>query len=178
MTYAKFGTEFGDDCAEANLSDAAFRTHMEAISYIYGQENFDCTVKKSTRHRWAGSERAEHAVAELIAKGMWKDGQTEWTVVHHGDVIRQSLAAQLKKREYDKRYQRGKRGAVVNDVGNDDGTTQTDRQTDKQPRREELSEQRINGACEHELKSWNERQRGMCNRCYVTATAQLKTSSS
>ena len=53
MTWQKLGTEFPDDCAEANLSDAAFRTHVEAIGYLYGQENFECTVKKSTVRRWA-----------------------------------------------------------------------------------------------------------------------------
>ena len=71
------------------------------------------------------SSHAQQAAAELVAKGMWKDDETEWTVVHHADVIRQSLAAQLKKREDDKEYQRKRR----RNVGTDVVATQTDRQT-------------------------------------------------
>jgi hypothetical protein len=184
MTWYKHGTEFPDDCAEAVLSDAAFRTHVEAINYIYRQENFDLTVKKSTMRRWAGSDEAERATSELVAKGMWTDGKTEWTVVHHADVIRQSLAAQQKKLKYDKEYQQKKRGAVVNDVGNDDGTTQTDRQTDKQPREGSSSEQQIDwvtgevfpssgcSVCGEPLTTAVQQQNGICNRCLVNAKAE------
>ncbi|HLM22218.1 MAG TPA: hypothetical protein VK390_11930 [Propionibacteriaceae bacterium] len=132
MTWTKLGTEFFDDCAEAVLSDAAVRTHAEAIGYLYGQENFDLTLKKSTMRRWAGSDCPEEAALELVAAGMWTDGKAEWTVVHHADVIRQSLTAQLKKREDDKARARKKRGYVGSDVGSDVHATQTDRQTYKQ----------------------------------------------
>ena len=147
MTWSKFGSEFSNDCAEVGLSDAAYRTHSEAIIYLYCQENFACTLKKSTMRRWSGSDQAGRAAAELVAAGFWRDGKTEWTVVHHADVIRQSLAAQLKKREDDKAYQHKKREEdkarqekkrrnVGNDVGNDVGATHTDRHTYKQPGKE------------------------------------------
>jgi hypothetical protein len=139
MTWPKFGTEFPDDCAEADLSDAAYRTHAEAIIYLYGQENFALTVKKSTMRRWAGSKHAEQAAAELVAKGFWRDGAAQWTVVHHANVIRQSLAAQQLKRERDKKAQekfRNKASDISADVSADQAATQTDRQTDRQPKAE------------------------------------------
>ncbi|GAA1428484.1 hypothetical protein GCM10009616_08190 [Microlunatus lacustris] len=140
MTWTKLGSEFFDDCAEAGLSDAAVRTHAEAIGYLFGQENFDLTLKKSTMRRWSGSAQPEQAAAELVAAKFWQDEPGTWIVLHHADVIRQSLTAQMKKREDDKLSKRRKRSAVGTDVateGNTDSATdvlatQTDRQTDIQ----------------------------------------------
>ena len=129
MTWQKLGMEFWDECADAALSDTAVRTHGEAIGYVYSQENFDMTVKKSTMRRWAGSDQAEQAATELVAKGFWTDSKTEWIVVHHANVVRQSLTAQAKKREDDKERQRKNRSKVGTDVGSDVHATQTDRQT-------------------------------------------------
>jgi hypothetical protein len=189
MTWQKLGMEFWDECADAALSDAAVRTHGEAIGYVYSQENFDMTVKKSTMRRWAGSDQAEQAASELVAKGFWTDSKTEWTVVHHANVVRQSLTAQLKKREDDKERQRKNRSKVGTDVGSAVHATQTDRQTDKQPKRQGSSEERIDwvtgevthnpdGVCNHPLTSAVQRQHGMCNRCWVTANAQRSRASS
>jgi hypothetical protein len=190
MTWMKFGTEFGDDCAEANLSDAAFRTHVEAIGYVYGQENLGLTVKKSTRRRWAGSDRWEQAVGELVAKGMWADGETEWTVVHHADVIRQSIVARQKKREDDKVRARKKRGFVGSDVGSDVAATQTDRQADKQPRQGSVVDEQIDwvtgevfpssacSVCGEPLTTPTQQKNGMCNPCWRSADAEKKRAAS
>ena len=172
MTWQKLGMEFWDECADAALSDAAVRTHGEAIGYVYSQENFDMTVKKSTMRRWAGSDQAEQAAAELVAKGFWTDGKTEWTVVHHANVVRQSLTAQAKKREDDRDRQRKKRSNVGTDVGSDVHATQTDRQP-----RQESSSDWVTGeaSCNHPLTSVLQQQRGICNSCWRTADAQRKT---
>jgi hypothetical protein len=185
----KLGAEFFDDCAEAGLSDAAVRTHAEAIGYLYGQEKFDLTLKKSTMRRWAGSDQAEQAAVELVAKGKWTDGKAEWTVVHHADVIRQSLAAQLKKREDDKAYARKKRRSVGSDIGSDVVATQTDRQTNRQPRKEGLSSEQIDwvagevfpcsacSVCGKPLETPVQLQHGICNRHWTQAEAQRKKAS-
>ena len=186
MTWQKLGMEFWDECADAALSDTAVRTHGEAIGYVYSQENFDMTVKKSTMRRWAGSDQAEQAATELVAKGSWTDSKTEWIVVHHANVVRQSLTAQAKKREDDKERQRKNRSKVGTDVGSDVHATQTDRQTDKQPRQEAAVDERIdwvtgkamrnsNGVCDHPLTTPAQQQRGICNSCWRTADAQRKT---
>lgn len=102
MTWTKTTTEFPDNCAEAGLSDAAYRTHHEAISYICAQENTACTIKKATMRRWAGSDRAQSAADELVSASWWIDHGTYWEIVHHAEVIRSSLTYQINKREGDK----------------------------------------------------------------------------
>jgi hypothetical protein len=39
VTWVKLGDEFFDDCADAGLSDAAVRTHAEAIGFLYRLES-------------------------------------------------------------------------------------------------------------------------------------------
>lgn len=132
MTWVKTGTEFPDDALDAELSDAAYRTHHEAITWLYKVERTDCYISAAALRRFAGSPHAELAVTELVNLGWWRVQQQGYEVVHHGDVIRQSLAAQVKKREYDKKLAKQRRARerrVVNDVS-DDGRNDADRQTD------------------------------------------------
>lgn len=105
MTWQKLGTEFWDDCAQAGLSDAAVRTHAEAIGWLYRVESTDMRIGKHLVGRFAGSPCWESAVKELVAAEFWRDGISAYVLVHHADVIRQSIAAQKKKRERDKRAQ-------------------------------------------------------------------------
>src|SRR5918998_2982553 len=73
MTWCKFGTEFFDDLANAGLSDAAVRTHAEAISWIYRVEQTDLRIPKHLVRRFAGSEAWEVAVKDLVAAEFWRD---------------------------------------------------------------------------------------------------------
>lgn len=143
MTWAKFGTEFRDECAEAGLSDAAFRTHVEAIQYLYGIESQDMRLQKRLMRRWAGSPEYIDAAAELARIAWWRDDRDAYVVEHHANVIRQSIAAQTKHRDDERERQQRKRAAeqaararaaaagdVGSDVGTNVGETQTDRQTD------------------------------------------------
>ena len=41
MTYAKFGSELPEQFAADGMSDAAFRTHAEAIMRVYHVEAWD-----------------------------------------------------------------------------------------------------------------------------------------
>ena len=106
MTWAKYSTEFGDELAHAGLSDSAYRTHSEAIAYLYRLEDTKLRIPKAVVRRFAGSPDYELAIKELLAAGFWRDRGDAWEVVHHGDVIRQGIAAQRQKRERDKRAQR------------------------------------------------------------------------
>jgi len=139
MTWRKTGTEFDDDCANVDLSDAAYRTHQEAIGFIYRIESDVCRIAKSAVRRFATSKDATDAIKELIGHGFWKDRDSHYEVVHHADVITESLHAQQGKRDRDraaKQRQRSKQGKdsedepVSGDVSAD--SRQTDRQTDKQ----------------------------------------------
>lgn len=140
MTWAKYGVEFFDQCADFGLTDAAVRTHTEALHYLYRLEVMEMRVAKHLVRRFAGSADWEQATKDLVAIGFWRDDGDAYVVEHHGDVFRQSLAAQLMHRSAERERQRRKRAKDERDVGTNVGTdvgtnvgeTQTDRHTDLQ----------------------------------------------
>ena len=176
------------------LSDAAVRTHAEAIGYIYSQENFALTVKKSTMRRWARSGRQSRLHRSLSLRAPGRTA-TRNGLLSTTPTLSAVTCCSIKKREGDKEYQKERRKVgtekprkVGADIGSDVVATQTDRQTDRQPRQGSSSEQRNdwvtgevtdspNGACPHRLTTVVEQQHGMCNRCWVTAAAQRKAAS-
>lgn len=174
MTWRKTGSEFDDECANVELSDAAYRTHMEAIGFIYTVEAMPCTFAKSKIRRFASSDETTAAIKELVAHGFWRDLGDRFEVVHHADVIRQSLAAQAKKRDRDKRSQQAHRerqikaeegGSVSADVSAY-VIPDADRQTDKQLRAGRIQ------TCEHGVTNgdqrevWGERKgQLLCHQC-------------
>ena len=133
MTWVKLGAEFNSECALQGLSDAAYRTHSEAIGWLYEVEDTSCRIPKRLFRRFAASDGAEAAVEELIAASFWKDAGAVWVLVHHASVIRQSIAAQQDKRKRDQKAQRRYRQKVSADVSADvndeSAATQSDRQT-------------------------------------------------
>lgn len=136
MTWCKYGTEFWDDCANAGLSDAATRTHAEAIGWLYRVEATDLRILKHLVRRFAGSSSWEFGVADLVAAGFWMDTGDAYVIRHHADVIRASIWAQRKKRDRDKKAQaawRDRQGvsANVSDGRSDDVSAYTDSQTDR-----------------------------------------------
>ena len=132
MTWTKLGAEFNSECAQAGLTDAAYRTHCEAIGWLYGVEDTSCRIPKRLFRRFAGSDDAEAAVEQLTAVGFWKDAGAVWVVVHHAGVVRQSIAAQQDKRSRDAKAQRRRRKVsadVSADVAAESVAAQSDRQT-------------------------------------------------
>lgn len=140
MTWAKFGTQFTSECAERGLTDAEFRTHAEAIIYLYEVESMDLHIQKHLVRRWAGSDYYEEAIHGLVQKGLWAPNGNGYRVVHHADIIRQSLGYQIKKREQDKARQQKRRARdagdampdVTRDVTRDVAETQSIKHTNKQ----------------------------------------------
>lgn len=128
MTWTKTGSEFPEDAFRVQLTDAAYRTHHEAITYLFKTEGTDCYIRTDEVRRFAGSPHAEMAVTELVGQGWWRVHQQGYEVVHHGDVIRSGITAQVKKRERNKRNQQAWRDRNVSD----DISAYADRQTDKQ----------------------------------------------
>jgi hypothetical protein len=149
VTWCKLGTEFFDQAVDVGLSDAAVRTHAEAIAWLYGLDREDVTDLSIPKHlvrRFAGSPDYEVGVEQLVSIGWWIETSTSYVVVHHGDVVRSSLAAQRKHREDEKERQRRKRAAAVKapgvapNVGTNVSATQTDRQTSKQALQDDRGE--------------------------------------
>lgn len=105
MTWAKYGTEFFDQMVDGDfrpeLDDACQLTHAQAIHYLYSVESESLTFKKSVLRRFATSQKATEAADELVRCGFWEDNGTSFTVLHHAGIVRQSLAAQIKKRRDD-----------------------------------------------------------------------------
>lgn len=144
MTWTKLGTEFWDDCAHAALSDAAVRTHGEAVGWIYRVESLDLGIPKQLVRRFAGSPCYESAVADLVAAGFWIASADRYVVVHHADVIRASIVAQQKQRERSKsaqaawRERQKKSGRDLEEVSDDvsddvsDNAVSQSKQTDSQ----------------------------------------------
>ena len=151
MMWSKFGTEYSDELADAALTDAAFRTHTEALMFLYRIESRDLRIRKHIIKRFAGSGEWDAAVRELVAKKFWREDGLDYIVVQHSSVYRQSVAAQRDKRERDKKAQQehrnrekaardGSEGGTAKgpsvsddvsaDVSTDVNATQTDRQTD------------------------------------------------
>ena len=125
MTWAKYGDQYSDDIAKAGLSDAAYRTHTEAIGWLYRVEDTALRIPKTVVRRFAGSDGYEAAIRELLACGYWREDSREYVVEHHAEVIRQSLAAQLLKRETERNRLRRKRrgpGPEAPDVSANVGT--------------------------------------------------------
>jgi hypothetical protein len=134
LTWTKHGDEFCDQLARADLTDAAFRTHVEAIAWIYRVEALDLRIPKRLVRRIATSDDYETAVKELAAVRFWRDRGEHWEVLHHGEVIRQSIQQQRAKKARDLRAKRAERRRKVSvDVSADSSaavTGDTDRQTD------------------------------------------------
>jgi hypothetical protein len=136
VTWTKTGSEFPDDAYNVELSDAAYRTHHEAITYLFKLERTDCYIRTDEVRRFAGSPHAEMAVTELVGQGWWKVKGQGYEVVHHGDVIRSGVTAQVNKRNRNKRNQqdwRNRQSGTRGDADSDaDVSAYADRQTDKQ----------------------------------------------
>src|SRR5829696_2915207 len=147
MMWTKFGTEFSDECAYAGLSDAAFRTHSEALMFLYRIESRDLRIRKHVIKRFAGSGEWPAAVQELVSKRFWREDGGEYVVDHHAVVFRGSVGAQNAKRVRDREAQKTLRAKgksdrkaakaarkvsadVSADVSTDVKATQTDRHTD------------------------------------------------
>lgn len=94
MKWMKLDPEYSYELALKGLSDAAYRTHTEAISYLYSEGSADLRIPKHLLRRITGSDHYVEAAEELIDAGCWRDEGTHYAVVHHADVVQQYIAAQ------------------------------------------------------------------------------------
>jgi hypothetical protein len=80
MTWTKLSDDFTDDCH--SLSDAAFRTHVEALIWTMRRETGGYITAHDIR-RFAESPHAEMAVSELVAVGWWEIEGQGYRIRHH-----------------------------------------------------------------------------------------------
>jgi hypothetical protein len=118
MVWLKMSDDFGDQCAQAGLSDAAFRTHVEGLAWCMRRESGGQLSERDVR-RFAESADAESAVQELVRVGFWTKTKGGYVVEHHMDeqvepeVIarRRKLDAERQRRARLKRVGLGEDGA-------------------------------------------------------------------
>ena len=95
MTWTKFGDEFSDDARD--LSDAAYRTHTEALMWS-NRRGLDLLIPKRGLRRFAESPHADQATEELITKSWWEEREDTWWVgVHHPDWQLESKVVQKRR---------------------------------------------------------------------------------
>lgn len=119
MTWTRTGAEFTEECARDDLSDAAYRTHHEAITWVSGVEQMSLRIPKRIVRRFAGSDSYQDACKELVHLGYWRDhaADGEYQIVHHADTVRKSIGAQQRQREQAKERQRRHRKKQAADLG-------------------------------------------------------------
>jgi len=105
MTWTKLSDDFADQCARAGLSDAAFRTHVEGLTWAMRRETGGYLDHLDIR-KAIETPNAAAAIAELLAVGYWQHSGTGYLVRHHmehqpePDVIakRRELTAERARR--------------------------------------------------------------------------------
>lgn len=105
MTWLKLSDDFADECARFELSDAAFRTHVEGLQWAMRRETGGRLTERDVR-RFAEVDDPHGAVEELVAAGFWEPFAGGYRVVHHmehqpePDLIdrRRKLAAERVRR--------------------------------------------------------------------------------
>jgi hypothetical protein len=80
VTWTKLGDEYGDDCRD--LSDAAFRTHTEALIWTMRRETGGHITARDVT-RFAESPHAEMSVSELVNCGWWSVEGQGYRIHHH-----------------------------------------------------------------------------------------------
>ncbi|MQA12958.1 MAG: hypothetical protein GEV09_01985 [Pseudonocardiaceae bacterium] len=92
MTWTKLGDEFPDDCERAELSDAAVRTHVEALCWS-NRLLLDGHIPMRHLGRFAFSQDADRAVSELLAAGWWGETEDGYLLMH--DITEQRSREQV-----------------------------------------------------------------------------------
>lgn len=82
MTWLKTSDDFPMECAQVRLSDAAFRTHVEGLSWVMAKETGGYVSARALK-RFAETENWDAAVDELVAVGFWRRVDGGWQIVHH-----------------------------------------------------------------------------------------------
>jgi hypothetical protein len=107
MTWTKLGAEFADAAAE--LSDAAFRTHIEALTYS-NRRLLDLVIRKRELRRFAETTDPDSAAAELVTAGWWQDIGEAWFIgVHFADWQRDKVQVVNRRQQNAEAQRRSRR---------------------------------------------------------------------
>ncbi len=82
MTWLKLSDDYADELARFDLSDAAFRTHTEALGWVMRRETGGEITERDVL-RFAESTHAVAAIRELCDLGLWQRIPGGYVVRHH-----------------------------------------------------------------------------------------------
>lgn len=124
MTWTKIDENFPEDCARVQLSDAAVRTHLEALVWSMRRENGG-RLRARDLDRLADTEHPEAAADELVSVGFWTQLPDGWQVEHQmGHQLEPEVIAARRamNAERQRKYRRNAAGLPEDDP---DPTTET-----------------------------------------------------
>lgn len=82
FVWLKLSDDFGELCARLELSDAAFRTHVEGMAWAMQRENGGKVYKNEVK-RFAESDQYQNAVDELVRKDCWSVNEKGYIIKLH-----------------------------------------------------------------------------------------------
>lgn len=109
MVWTKLSDDFPEQCAD--LTDAAFRTHVEGLIWTMDRESGGQVLAKDVK-RLAESEARDAAVTELVAAGFWAKTPGGYRIAHHMEHQPEPEVL-VRRREADAARQRRKRFKAV-----------------------------------------------------------------
>jgi hypothetical protein len=123
MTWTKLGDEWSDDTDIAGLSDAAVRTHIDALVWS-NSRLLDLVIPKRDLPRFAFSKDAERAVTELVTVEWWIDLGDRWRIEHRAvwQRTRDQVEATRLKNLRAQWHRRGRHDLCDHHVSSDDNT--------------------------------------------------------
>lgn len=80
MTWLKLSDDFHDESAD--LSDAAYRTHVEGLGWVMRRETGGYLSRRDVR-RCMETADPDEAIAELLEKEFWRMEGDGFRIVHH-----------------------------------------------------------------------------------------------
>jgi hypothetical protein len=115
VTWLKVSDDFGDDCARAGLSDAAFRTHIEGLVWAMRRETGGYLDDLDIR-RAIETENAAASIAELLAVGFWVRERRGYRIAHTMDhQVEPDVIARRRKLATDRKRRQRRRSAGLDD---------------------------------------------------------------
>jgi hypothetical protein len=126
VTWLLLSDDFPGDLYRDELSDAAFRTHVEGLAWS-ADHLLDGRLPARSLVRFAFTDDPKAAAAELVAAGYWRLEGDAWQIVHHlehqptRDVVerRRRLNAERQARHRERKLTDAERRDTTRDVTRD-----------------------------------------------------------
>lgn len=132
MTWTKLSDDFAEECAD--LSDAAFRTHIEGLLWTMRRET-DGALRTRDVPRLAESPDWQAAVEELVRGGYWEAVDNGYLIVHHMEHQPESDVISARRHNDAERQRRKRRKAAGLDVSQQESRRDTPRDDPRDPGR-------------------------------------------